>query len=205
MSLSFFFFFFFFFYLRGEGWFWGKCKSFARLIKTTREVTLSEKDITNLPAMAVQRCIYWFCTGARALVRLRMRWAVFIVCTWPNCLFPPLRIANMDNVRIRFLLVIRLMAFVHQEQHACTCSRYSLSWNYNIEPQRERTYLLTCAPNEDSISLRICAVWSESSLHVYRIKTVPSEDSDQTANMHADLNLPWRHMSEAGNAMIRLQ
>ena len=98
-----------------------------------------------------------------------MRWAVFIVCTWPNCLFPPLRIANMDNVRIRFLLVIRLMAFVHQEQHACTCSRYSLSWNYNIEPQRERTYLLTCAPNEDSISLRICAVWSESSLHVYRI------------------------------------
>ena len=54
-------------------------------------------------------------------------------------------------------------------------------------PQREKTYLLTCAPNEDSdqtahsrslISLR-CP--HEESLH----PNAPSEDSDQTARMRS--------------------
>ena len=57
-------------------------------------------------------------------------------------------------------------------------------WN---EPKREKMYLLTYAPTKTQISLRIRAVWLESSLYAWRnfvslaIQIALSEDSNQTA------------------------
>ena len=49
------------------------------------------------------------------------------------------------------------------------------------QPQREKTNLLTYAPNEDS----------NQSVRILGIKNACSEDSDQTANARANLNLRW--------------
>ena len=66
---------------------------------------------------------------------------------------------------------------------------------------RKRTFWYV-RPTKTEISLRIRAVWSQSSLSAWKnfasltIQTTPSEDSDQTANAQADQNLRWAHMSE---------
>ena len=58
-----------------------------------------------------------------------------------------------------------------------------------IEPQYPKTTFKHVHPTKTQISLRIRAVWSESSLSAFRkivsltIENAPSEDSDQTAQM----------------------
>ena len=58
---------------------------------------------------------------------------------------------------------------------------------------------MTCAPREDSISLGICPVWSESSMCAQWVAKDPSflhADSDESSNWadaQADLSLHWAH------------
>ena len=80
--------------------------------------------------------------------------------------------------------------------------RYVYTWKYNLDiillqPQREKTYFLTCAYNED------CSIWSESWLSAWRtfaslaIKIAPQwRFWSDCANAQAGLNLRWTHMSE---------
>ena len=69
-------------------------------------------------------------------------------------------------------------------------------------PEREKTYLLTCASNKDSNQIahprsliRVFVVRMKK-LCFLTIKNAPNENSDETTNAHADLNLHWVHMSE---------
>ena len=70
-----------------------------------------------------------------------------------------------------------------------------------IEPQCEKTYIQTCAPNKDSNQpVHLCRLVRLFVVHmkklcIFAIQNVPSEDSD-----YADLNLCWVHMS--GNVIL---
>ena len=74
------------------------------------------------------------------------------------------------------------------------------------EPQRQKTYLLTCAASEDSdqpAHSHICAVWSESSLDAfldsqrYKVSSCGQRRLwSDCADAQADLSLRWAHMSE---------
>ena len=83
---------------------------------------------------------------------------------------------------------------------------YKLFWNSFLrelfEPYCEKTYLLTCAPTKTQISLRIRAVWSESSSSAWRnfaplaIQMRQWRFWSDCANAQADLNLRWAHIYE---------
>ena len=70
------------------------------------------------------------------------------------------------------------------------------------EPKRKEMYLLTWRPTKTQISLRIRAVWLESSLFAWRHcilgypKCAQWRFWSECADAQADLNLRWAHMSE---------
>ena len=64
-----------------------------------------------------------------------------------------------------------------------------------MEPQNQETFFRACAPIEIQISLRIRAVWSESSLSAFWIATFLHADNENP-DAQADLNLRWAHVSE---------
>ena len=66
---------------------------------------------------------------------------------------------------------------------------FYIVWRCRIEPQREKTYLLTCVPDKDSNqpahprSLIVVIVVFMKKLASLAIQNAPSEDSDQTARL----------------------
>ena len=71
------------------------------------------------------------------------------------------------------------------------------------EPQRDGTYLHTCAPKKTQINLRIHTVWSESLLSAWRNSASSASPKyaqwrfrSDCATAQSDLNLRWTHMSE---------
>ena len=76
------------------------------------------------------------------------------------------------------------------------------------EPHREKTYLLTCASNEDSNQPRIRAVWSESSLSAWRNCIFGFPKCAQwllwsdCVNAQTDLNIRGAHMFEGAFSRV---
>ena len=82
--------------------------------------------------------------------------------------------------------------------------------SYNTEPQCDRTYLLTCAPNKDSN--QSAHPRSLNRVSIVRIKKFCILDYPKCAqqrfrlacaNAQADLNLCWAHMSEGSSPTLR--
>ena len=85
----------------------------------------------------------------------------------------------------------------------CVWSGFCICYwdRYMTRNVRKRTFWYV-RETKTQISLRIRAVWLESSLSAWRnfptlvIQNMPSEDSDQTARAQSDLNLRWASICE---------
>ena len=69
---------------------------------------------------------------------------------------------------------------------------------------------MTCAPNVDSNQpanpctlISLCCL-HEGTLHQWLLKNLSSEDSDQTADAQADLNLYWAHVESTFSVVAAL-
>ena len=92
-----------------------------------------------------------------------------------------------------------------------------MQWNLKrYKPQREKTYLLTCALAKTQISLRISAVWSifvvcmkkknkKKTLYPWLSKNAPREEYDQLRTCAVDRTLPWAHASKGTFSDVAVQ
>ena len=67
-----------------------------------------------------------------------------------------------------------------------------MSHSIKQQQQQQKSTFEHVRPAKIQISLRIRAVWSESSLCAFWI----AKDTDQTTRVHRLLSLRWAHMSE---------
>ena len=88
----------------------------------------------------------------------------------------------------------------------CKCAQCLISY----EPQREKTYLVTCEPNEDSNQpahprclIRVFVVRMKKLCILAYPKCGQWRFWSDCANAQADLNLRWPHMSEGTFMRLR--
>ena len=108
---------------------------------------------------------------------------------WSDYEMPAIGAFSHGLALILPFLILLLSHFLHINIKILYMHIQTYSHTVFIEPQREKMYLWHVRPTKTQISLRIRAVWFESSLSAWKnfasfaIQNVPSEDSDQTARI----------------------